>query len=123
MNDIIAVQQEIDKYIRTIEKHCAKLESRAKEKALAVAEYDKKLAITIMELRLGVAKELDGVAIKDPPVTIIEKIAKGLCWQDKLCLDKAETQYKLTITKINAAEACLNGEQSIYRHLENKVRN
>ena len=51
-------------------------------------------------------------------VTIIEKLAKGKCQEQLFAKLVAEDGYKSCNTKIEAAKSCLNGYQSIFRHLE-----
>ena len=55
--------------------------------------------------------------IKNPPTTIIEKVAKGICWKECLEKDLAETQYKVNLEKADIIKAQLNGYQSINRYL------
>jgi len=50
----------------------------------------------------------------------MEKIAKGICYQEKLNMELAEAQYKNAIVGMSAIQAELNGFQSIYRHLEQR---
>jgi hypothetical protein len=68
-------------------------------------------------MRNGKEYELGGEIIKDPPTTIIEKLAKGLCWVDKLAMDQAETAYKIALEKIDNLKSGQNGFQSINRYM------
>ena len=54
------------------------------------------------------------------PATIIEKTAKGICWQARLDMEKADALYKSLISNIDSVQAELNGFQSINRHLSEK---
>lgn len=116
--DIIQINQEIQNKIKLLEKGRALLEEQAITKSQTIAEYEKHLAVTIIQLKNGKEIEFEGETIVNPPATIIEKIARGICYQDKLEMDKAEAMYKATITKIQSIQAELNGYQSIFRHLE-----
>ena len=91
---------------------------RTIRKSKAIANYDKALALTIVKLRNGVEMEFEGQKILNPPVTIMEKIAKGICWKERLELEEAEGEYKSLITNIETVKAELNGLQSINKHLE-----
>ena len=94
------------------------LGERAHEKAEAIGKYRKMVAITIIELRNGVAFILEGKEIKDPPTTLIPKIADGICWKEKIKADETEGLYKVAIKGMDALMAELNGLQSINRYLK-----
>ena len=64
--------------------------------------------------------DIEGEVIKDPPATALEKIAKGICYKEKLEMDKADAEYKSLITYIDIVESQLNGWQSINRYLSEK---
>jgi hypothetical protein len=87
-------------------------------KAEALAEYDKSIAKTIIQLKNGVKFTLEGQEIVNPPTTITEKIAKGICWHEKLKADEKETLYKSLIANIEVIKAQLNALQSINRNLD-----
>ena len=86
--------------------------------AVALSEYDRQLAVTLIKLRNGKEATLDGETIQSPPATITEKIAKGVCWEAKLNADTKEGELKALQSTMNAIMAELNGLQSIYRHLD-----
>lgn len=112
------IARKINEKIKLLEKGRGELEAAAIEKANKMAIYDKVIAITLIELKNGVAKELAGQTIQNPPATISEKIAKGLCWKERLEADRAEALYKVTVQKMQSIQAELNGYQSIFRHLD-----
>ncbi len=116
--EIIEIAKKIEEKIKLLEKGRQTLAIKAKEKAEAIAEYDKKMAKTIVQLKNGVEFEVEGIPIKDPPVTLIERIAKGICWKEKLAKELAEAEYKNATVKMEAVMAELNGYQSINRYLE-----
>jgi len=95
-----------------------KLKEAAERKAKGIAEYDKTIAITLIRLRAGEVFELEGHMIKDPPVSIMEKLAKGICWKECLEMERAEALYKNAVIWQETTCAQLNGYQSIFRHLE-----
>ena len=94
------------------------LEERSKRKAHAISLYDNKLALIIIKLKNGEQMKLDDIPVKKPPTTITEKIAKGICWKERLEQEEAEGLYKSLISNLEAIKAELNGLQSIFRHLE-----
>lgn len=116
--NVIDVANRIEKKIALLEKARGTLEGLANDKALTAALYDKDLAIAILKLKNGKPFELEGETIKDPPATIIEKIARGIVWESKLKADQAEAAYKLAITKLECVQAELNGWQSYNRYLD-----
>jgi len=116
--EAIQIAKKIESKIAMIQKYRGELKDRAERKSKAIAMYDKFLALTIIKLRNGAEVEFEGQLIKDPPVTIIEKIAKGICFEHKLELEDAESSYKSLITNIDCVQAELNGLQSINRHLD-----
>ncbi len=118
MGEVIDIQKKIEQNIMLIQKERPKLDILAREKAVYAANYDKAIAVTIMKLNNGKALELDGETVKDPAKSIMEKIAKGICYQERLDMDVAEANYKSQVLKLDAVKAVLNGWQSVNRHLD-----
>ena len=118
--DILSVSQSIETKIKSLELGRELLRDRAENKAQAISEYDKYMAIALIQLKNGVEFEFEGEKIQKPPASIMEKIAKGICFQHKLDMELAEAQYKNAIVGMSAIQAELNGFQSIYRHLEQR---
>lgn len=106
--DIIQVTDKMQEFIATIQTHCSKLNEAGNAEAEADRDYDKGLAIAILKL------QADGNAVSTQ-----EKLAKGDCSELKFNRTVAERGYKSTVTKIHAAESCLNALQSIFRKMEN----
>lgn len=115
--DLIDVTTKIEEKIASLEQFREELERTAKEKAITLSNYDKELAKVIISLKNGKSYILESVSIEKPLTTIIEKIAKGICWEEALKKDLAETSYKNTIEVIDIVKAQLNGYQTIQRHL------
>ncbi|KKM95941.1 hypothetical protein LCGC14_1183120 [marine sediment metagenome] len=118
--EIVNIAQEIEKKVKALELGRDILKEYAHNKANTIGEYEKKIAITLIKLRNGTEFELDGAKIKNPPVSIMEKIAKGICFQGKIDMEVAEAEYKNGIVGMSAISSELNGYQSIFRHLEQK---
>ncbi len=116
--DVINVARQIEKKIHLLEKGRDTLDTLALEKAQAIGKYEKEIAITLMSLRAGKPFELEGETIKDPPVSIMEKLVKGICWEVSIANTLADAQYKIGIEKMKSIEAELNGYQSINKNLE-----
>jgi len=116
--EIAKVAEEIEKKIKELDILKEKIKMYADKKAQSQALYDLELAKIIISLKNGKQFQLAGEIIENPPITLIEKIAKGICWEKELEKEKAEAEYKGLITKIDTVCAQLNGWQSINRHLD-----
>lgn len=106
--DIIKVKDCIEKIITEIGKCRREIEAKGLEKARTLALYDVKLGGAIQILRE------EGKF----PATLIEKIAKKICGDDRKAMEEADVLYKACISNLEALKAQLNGYQSIYRHLD-----
>ena len=118
MQDLIAVKNSIEGLIKEIGKTRREIEDKGRDKAVAISDYDRKLAVTLAELRNSETYKLAGKEYPVPPVTIMEKIAKGICSVERYDLELADSAYKACVSNLEALKAQLNGYQSIYRHLE-----
>ena len=99
--------------------HCRRdIESKGNARANAIKNYDMRLAIALSTLRNSENYELAGKSYKSPPVSIMEKIAKGICADFLEEREIAESAYKAVISNLEALKAQLNGYQSIYRHAD-----
>jgi hypothetical protein len=121
MSDNYTVQTGIESKIALLEECRAQLQVRADEKARALSEYDKALAITMLKMKNGKQMELGGELIDKPINTLIEKLAKGVVWQEKLNAEKADGMYKALITAIDCIQSELNGLQSINKTSANMM--
>ncbi len=118
---IVEIAEQITKKIKAIEKLRKEIRRYAKEKAEAISKYELTMAKTIIRLKNGDALEVEGFSVENPPATLIEKIAKGFCYKEKLASELTEANYKGIITAIHAVESELNGYQSIFRSLDTEV--
>jgi len=118
--EIIQIAEKIQDKIKLLEKARLILRKRAESKAEAVALYEKNLAKIIIQLKNSVAFTVDSQTIVNPPASVLEKIARGICFDEKLKLETAEALYKSIIVNIEAIKAELNGYQSIFRYLDEK---
>ena len=121
--EAIKIADEIIRLNGQLKRGVKELQPRNDAKAVKAAEHDKDLAIWIIKLKTGKYEPIMaefGLTVDDMPLpaTIIERVAKGLCWKSKLEADKADGEYKNAVVGIEAIKAQLNGNQSIYRHLE-----
>ena len=105
--DLIVVQERIESKIRQLDKVMLTMPDKIKAKATTAAEYDRDIAKTIVFLKD------DGMAI-----SIIDKLARGKCWEARYAMEEADAIYRATLKQIGILEAQLNGYQSIYRQME-----
>jgi len=115
--ELQVISQQMTKRIKALTDSRSTLKDLAITKANAITEYEKKVAITIIKLRNGMEAELEGEVISNPPVTVIDKVSKGMCWQEKLEMEKSEALYKAEIVCMNALQAELNGLQSLNKYV------
>ncbi len=104
----IEVAKRIERIISEIGKSRRQIEEKGIARAKAISNYDKRMGIAIVTLRD------EGKY----PVTIIEKIAKKLCCEDRYDLEVAESGYRACLSNLSALIAQLNGYQSIFKHLD-----
>ena len=119
MNDLISISDEIQKKIRLLSETRGKLKQAGDAKAKTISEYDKAVAICLINLRNGKTITVDGVDVVDPPASYGEKVAKGACWEQRLAMEMADNYYKSLITFINCIESELSAAQSLFRTLDN----
>ncbi len=118
MADLIQIATTIENINREIGKYRRQLKDLGKAWADAICDYDKKIAISLATLGDSETYELAGRTYKSPPVTVREKIAKGIGCEERRAEKLAETGYKSCVTNIEALRAQLNGNQSLFRYLD-----
>ena len=117
--EIVNIKDEIQKRIVALDTIRASVRERADAKAKAIAEYDKQIAIVLIQLKLGKPMGLDGKTIENTPTTLCEKIAKGICWNERLKMEQAIAAYNAANTNLETVRTQLMGYQTIYKYLEN----
>jgi hypothetical protein len=115
--ETLKVSQEILKRIKMLEIGRQSLTQRSTARAKAMSAYEYELGTTILKLKNNAISDYGGLSCTDLPITIIEKIAKAMCFEAKLEMEKCDTEYKLAVVGLNCLEAELNGFQSVNRHL------
>ena len=117
--EITKIAEQIQIKIRDIDKIRAEIKQRGQDKAQTASNYDKAIALVLIGLENGLEYVLDNEKVKDPPKSIMDKVARGLCWKEKLAMDQAEANYKSIISNLEAVKAQLNALQSLNKHLDN----
>ena len=116
--ELIKLTDKIQEKIDLLAKGRQELSSRAVAKANASSDYDRQLAVTLISLKNGVEHILDEVSIINPPASTSERIARGLCYKQKLAMELADTLYRNAVIGMSALEAEVNACQSILKYLE-----
>lgn len=119
--DIISVSKKIQEKIKTLELGREILRERATEKANAIGLYEKQIAKTLIGLKNGKEYDIEGEKIQNPPASTSEKIARGVCYQEKINAELKEAEYKNAVIGMQAILGEVNAWQSIYRHLEHET--
>jgi hypothetical protein len=115
--DIPTIATKIQEKIGQIEDTRKLLYQAGKEKAQATSDYDKALAIALIKLKEGQIQEFHGLKVGSVPASIAEKVAKGICSEERFKMELAETNYKSIVTKLDCIQSELNAYQSINRYL------
>ena len=102
------IANEIRNKIDALEKVRGVIKERGENKARMLAEYDKTMAIEIIQLKM------DGQS-----VTLIDKIARGNCYRQKLDMETADAMLKSATTNLQALIVEITALQSLLRHLDN----
>ena len=116
--DIITMQDKINSSIKELRSAWQTLKIRAEDKARTSGEYEKAISITIIKLKNGVEFEFEGKKILNPPVTIIEKIARGICFKEKIAMEQAEALYKNANVVCENIRTEINAYQSLLKFIE-----
>lgn len=116
--DLPEIAKDINELIRLIGQTRREIEDKGKAKAKAISDYDRKLAVTIAVLRDKETYTLGERTFNSPPATLTEKIAKGICADERYAMEVADSGYKACISNLNALMAQLNAKQSIFRHYD-----
>ena len=118
--DLISISNAIQQKIEQLALGRKIIAQRAEEKAMYVADYEKAISIAIMRLKNGQTFEVDGNIIGGDslPANLIDKLAKGVCWKERMDADRAEGFYRSAVSGMSSLEAELNGLQSIMRYMK-----
>lgn len=120
MIDVSDIASDIDSKLKELYQCRMKLKEAGDRKARMISVYDLEIAKTIINLKNGIVYKITDFEIKNPPVTLIDKLARGICYKERLDLDVAENDYKSLSTTINCIQAEINALQTLYRHLDNR---
>lgn len=115
--DVIELSTKIEQTIQSIQLIMQEYEKAGAFKVQTESDYDISIGKTIIQLKNGKEFNIDNEIFNNPPISIMEKIAKRICWQEKLKKEEAEVRYKLMQHKLKAFMAQLSAYQSLNKHL------
>ena len=121
MSDVITITESIEDKIRKLEIGRNQLAKRAIIKAETRGHYEKQLAITMLKLRNGGINEWEDLDCENLPNTLIEKVARGIVFQEKIDAERAEAEYKNAIVGMDSIKSELNGYQTISRNISESI--
>jgi hypothetical protein len=116
--EVVKIKDEIQKRINLLDAIRGEVKKRADAKAISIAEYDKQIAIVLIQLKEGEPFDIDGKTIKGTPTTLCKDVAKGVCWHERLKMEQAIAAYNSANTNLDVVRAQLNGYQSILKYLD-----
>lgn len=116
--DIIKTAEKIEEKIFELQQAREQIIEAAQDKAKAVSEYDKSLAVTILRLKNNDIRMFEGQEISNLPATLIGPVAKGIVYEKAFTKELCEDTYKSRIVQMDAIRAELNGLQSINKYIE-----
>lgn len=116
--DVFTTRDKIELKISEIESERGKIIDAAIQKARAISEYDREIALTMLKIRNGVMTEFEGNKISNLAANLIPKVAQGVCWNECFNKEAADGVYRGIISNIEALKSQLNGLQSINKNFE-----
>jgi hypothetical protein len=119
MLDYKELEKRLEEKIDLSEKIRSEIRDRIIKQAQAVATYDKAIAITMIRLSAGQVLQIeDGETTHETGKVIasnLDKIARGVCWKQRLEMETAEGLLKSALKYIEANEAEMTALQSLLK--------
>ena len=116
--ELMEIASKIEEKIHLLEKGREVLQEKTNRAVEASGEYEKALAITLLKLENKAITEWGGYDCTKIAKGNMDKIAKGMCWKEKMEMDKAEKEYKITLVKLEMIKTEMNGYQSVNRYIK-----
>jgi len=118
MIDVIKISELIQAKNKELDDIRKVLIERSNARDEAEKEYNKKYAVVLIQLKNKVEFEFEGIKIKEPPAASVKEIAKGICFNEKFNLDKAESMLKIAYKNIETCIAQQTANQSLLKYME-----
>lgn len=119
--EVVKIASKIQTCLNLLEAYRQKVHALGDRKAQAIAEYEKTLAVTILKLKNNRIAEYEGQPVDSLPASLLEKVARGICWKQKLEVETSEALYKNAVATVQALQAELSAYQTLFNHLEEEV--
>ena len=116
--DLIEIQKQLQIEVKQLNKALNTIKERSHIKTQTHALYAKELAKTIISLRNGIEFKIEDQTIKNPPASVLEKIAKGICWESQLNMEQSEISYKNCLTGIQIIQTKITALQSMNKFID-----
>ena len=117
--DYKSVEQAIEKKIDQSETIRKEIRERITRSATASALYDKAIALTMIKLSAGQVLQIeDGETTHETGKVIasnLDKIAKGVCWKERLEMETAEALLKSALKNLEANNGEMTALQSLLK--------
>jgi hypothetical protein len=98
------------------------IDKLGEDAARAEADYDRAVAVALVKLKNGEQLDVFGLKVQNPPASTSERIARGLCYKEKLQTALTANALSACQQKLRAAQAILSGLQSKNRYLDVDVK-
>ena len=115
--EVIQIAQQILHCIKELDALKVQQKTFMTNAVTAEVDYENQVSKMIMRLRNGEEIEHEEIKIKNPPATVLDKIVRGITWQDKLRMTTAQAELKALQSNIMIEQSKLNGYKVIYQHL------
>jgi len=116
--DVIKTAKSILEKIEELEDLKKSIIPLARDRVTKEVCYEKTIGKTLISLKNGGEHKIDGEVVINPPVSIMDKLAKAICWEEKLSMDTAIEKSKANDKIIEIVKAQLNAYQSVNKHLD-----
>ena len=113
--ELINVSEAILNKIHLLEKGRKELSTRSQARAEAIANYEKQVGIVMLKLRNNAIKTHEEYPCENLPATLVEKIARSICYQEKLNAEQADTEFKLAMKALDVIQSEVSCYQSLNR--------
>lgn len=118
MTDLITISEQIEKKSKELGEYAKRIRPLIDDIADAQTEFEKKYTITLIQLKNGIEFEFDGVKIKNPPAASVKEIARGICFKEKVNVDKTELLFRGLMKSIDILTTQMDGLRSQNKNLE-----
>lgn len=115
--DYISIREQLKELVdKTLPEAMRALIPLEKDRAIAKGEYEKKLAQTMLRASKGITMKIGSDIVENVTATNLEKICKGVVYQESIDLDLAESALKRQYVLIGSIRDKISALQSLLRY-------